>query len=124
MKFMANTRLRGELLRRIAEHCQKCAADHDPEGCADGSCSLWNARLGALEARRGATWLLARVRERCGECTGQDARNLLLCNSYTCSLWEWRQGTKEPAKKPKDANVSDVLFDDSGEEDIEDILFG
>jgi len=121
MKFMGNTRLRAELLRRIVEHCQECAADHDPEGCADSSCSLWNTRLGSLEARKGATWLLTRVTERCSECTGRDARNLLLCSSFNCSLWEWRQGTEDPAKKPK--GIASVLFDDSGEEDIKDILF-
>lgn len=121
---MANTKLRAELLRRITSHCTTCAADFDPEACADTSCALWHTRLGSLEARRGASWLLARVKYRCGECVGFDARNLLLCSSYTCDLWEHRMGNKDPIEKPKNVNVSNVLFDDSGEEDIEDILFG
>jgi len=35
----------------------------------------------------------------CAECFGYSTAEALLCESVTCPLWEYRPGTKGPAKK-------------------------
>ena len=41
----------------------------------------------------------AAVQAFCAECFGYNTREAMECESVTCPLWEYRPGTKGPAKK-------------------------
>lgn len=111
---------KNDMLGCIAEFCTRCAGDHEPEKCNDINCPAYKYRLGDGSGAR-ETSIGKSIRNRCLECFGQDARGVLMCESYECALWVWRLGDGR-AKRPKTAE--DKLFEIEEDIEAEDILFG
>jgi len=114
------------LLDAVTEMCVGCAADGDVPGCMGDDCSLFTVRMGVPPPRKRHGWLIKVIRARCLSCMGDQAREVLCCESHSCALFPWREGIGIPSRPDAREGIDALLFGDRDPDEltVTDIIFG
>jgi hypothetical protein len=85
-----------ELLVKIIDFCSRCATDGEVFGCKDKKCPIFPYRKGHNEPESlKIKVVLGAIHQRCLQCSGgEEKREVFLCRSNTCPLWDNRLGEK------------------------------